>query len=188
MMPSPSAMPAVSAFSRIGECVTDCSQLASTMSAKKPITTDGMPASISIAGLRNSRTWGGANSELYTAASTDSGTANSMAITTTLTVPVSSGTSPYLGTSPTGCHNGVAKKPARLASFWISGLERIGHASLNTNTTMSTSPATAEKAHVRSAHSMNSSRTRWRVRIEVGLSGTATDRLIVGSRGWVGVG
>ena len=60
----PSAIPALSAFSRIGECVTACSQVASTMSPKNPSTTDGMPASISIAGLSTSRMRAGANSAL----------------------------------------------------------------------------------------------------------------------------
>ena len=46
-----------------------CTQVASTMSAKKPITTDGMPAKSSMTGLTISRSRRRANSETYTAAS-----------------------------------------------------------------------------------------------------------------------
>ena len=123
-----------------------------------------MPASISIAGFSTSRTRTGANSALNTAASTESGTANSMAMTTTLTVPVSNGMSPYLGMSPTGCHNGVAKNPRRLDSFWVSASNNTGQASLNTNTTIRISAATAENAQARSPNSITASRRIWAAR------------------------
>ena len=75
-----------------------------TIRAKNPSTTEGIPARNSIAGLTHSRVRCPAYCETKTAALTASGTATSMAMTVTLMVPTSSGHTPYLGISETGCH------------------------------------------------------------------------------------
>ena len=54
-MANDSPMPATSAFRRCSVPKARCTQVASTMSAKKPTTTDGMPARSSMAGLMISR-------------------------------------------------------------------------------------------------------------------------------------
>src|SRR5262245_40057874 len=103
MIASARPMPAVTALRRNSKPNNDCTQDAITMRTKKPITTDGTPASNSIIGLIHSRSAGGANSAVYNAARSASGGAVTMAINVTLNVPRISGKTLYLGTPDTGC-------------------------------------------------------------------------------------
>lgn len=63
MTVSASPSPATTAFSRNVKPNADCSQVAITIRAKKPSTTEGMPASSSMTGFSTSRRRRGANSE-----------------------------------------------------------------------------------------------------------------------------
>src|SRR3954463_8917480 len=96
-------IPAVNALSRNSKPKVDCNHDASTINTKKPITTDGMAANISIAGLIHSRYGPGANSAVYKAAARASGVAMRSAIRVILSVPNTSGMTLYLGEVDTGC-------------------------------------------------------------------------------------
>ena len=80
-----------------------CAHDASTISAKKPSTTDGMPAKSSIAGFTTSRTALGAYSAMNMAQPIPSGTLISIASSVTLSDPTKSGMTLNLAGSPTGC-------------------------------------------------------------------------------------
>src|SRR6185295_19598814 len=140
-------MPAVIAFRRIRIPNASWSQVARTIKAKKPITTDGMPASSSTAGLMTSRTACGANSDVKIAAPTAIGSAMSNATMVTLRVPISSGSSEYFGTVETGCHEKVLFPVAgslalgatifpRVTSLWTSEEVSSGTASFPTKRKM----------------------------------------------------
>ena len=155
------ASPATTALSRKVKPKAVCSQVAITISPKKPSTTEGMPASSSMVGLSTSRRRRGANSEEKTAAATPTGTATAMATVVTLSVPAKSGTIEYLGTSPTGCQVKVAARPARQTcgrnmrarsvSLASSGLVKSGSASRATKTKMRTTAAIPVSGHERDA-------------------------------------
>src|SRR5262245_34522051 len=117
------------------------------MYAKNPITTDGIPARSSTAGLITSRTPCGANSDVKIAAPTAIGSAMSSATIVTLIVPISSGSSEYLGTVDTGCQDQVFLPVSgsvlfgtiilgTLTSFWISDDVSSGTASFPTKRKM----------------------------------------------------
>src|ERR1035437_3014548 len=72
------------------------------ISAKKPMTTEGKPASNSMAGLIISRIQVGANAAENSAARMARGPANKIAIIVILNVPAINGSNPYLGRSDTG--------------------------------------------------------------------------------------
>ena len=74
-----------------------------TIRAKKPITTEGKPASSSMAGLMISRNHVGAKAAEKSAARMAMGAANNIPISVILMVPTTRGTRPYLGLSETGC-------------------------------------------------------------------------------------
>src|SRR6478609_8941322 len=97
------ATPDTSALSRDSRWNTFWNQVAITINAKNPSTTDGMPASSSTTGFTISRVRAPAYCDTYTAAPTPSGTANAMATTVTLSVPMMSGQTPNFGMSETGC-------------------------------------------------------------------------------------
>src|SRR5665213_3081122 len=103
MTATESTTPETSALSRDSRPKRRWNQVAITMSAKKPNTTDGIPASSSTTGLTISRVRGRAYCDKYTAPPTPSGTETAIATTVTLTVPSTSGQMPNLGISETGC-------------------------------------------------------------------------------------
>src|SRR5436190_946010 len=134
-------MPAVIALRRIRIPKASWSQVASTMRAKNPMTTDGIPARSSTAGLITSRTPWGANSEVKMAAPTAIGRAIRSATTVTFKVRISSGRREYFGTVETGCHEkpppswGATIFPT-VTSLWISAEVSSGIASFATKKKM----------------------------------------------------
>ena len=97
-------MPPTIALSRYGTPVMSCTHDATETKQKKPITTDGKPASSSIPGLTISRIHGFAKKATKSAARIPSGAPIRIAIRVVFAVPINSGTMPNFGTSPTGCH------------------------------------------------------------------------------------
>src|ERR1022692_1716711 len=98
-----SATPETSALRRDSRPSRCWNQLAMIMSAKKPSTTDGIPAKSSTTGLTISRVRGRAYCDTYSAAPTPSGTETAIETTVTLRVPRMSGQMPNFGISETGC-------------------------------------------------------------------------------------
>src|SRR5262245_41280688 len=97
------ATPDTSAFRRDSRWNVFWNQVAITISAKKPSTTDGMPARSSTTGLTISRVRVPAYCDTYTAAPTPSGTDTAIATIVTFSVPRISGQMPNFGMSDTGC-------------------------------------------------------------------------------------
>jgi hypothetical protein len=100
--------PATRALSRCSVPNACCTQVARTISAKKPMTTDGTPARSSMAGLTISRIRPFAYSETKTAAATLMGPATTRATSVTFSEPTMSGMTLYFGTSLTGCQTNAA--------------------------------------------------------------------------------
>jgi hypothetical protein len=154
-----SPMPATNALRRCSVPKIACTHVASTMSAKKPMTTEGTPASSSIAGFTTSRRRGPAYSDTNTAAATLMGTASTSATTVTFREPTMSGSTLYLGTSLTGCHTNAASPAWRIGANMLpsvtsrctSALVSRGSASLPTKTRISKIAASEISATVRIA-------------------------------------
>src|SRR4051812_3685970 len=163
MTANDNATPETSALRRDSRWNVFWNQVAITISAKNPSTTDGIPASSSTTGLTISRVRAPAYCETYTAAPTPSGTETAIATIVTLIVPRMSGQMPNFGMSETGCHIdpdssypghswGIHIFP-RVTSSRTTLLYRIGAASLAVNTRIRTIATIAEIASACSSHS-----------------------------------
>src|SRR5262245_52875694 len=108
MTANESATPETSALRRDSRWNTFWNQVAITISAKNPRTTDGIPASSSTTGFTISRVRGPAYCDTYTAAPTPRGTETAIDTSVTFSVPRISGQTPNLGMSETGCHTDPA--------------------------------------------------------------------------------
>src|SRR5580658_9803247 len=158
--------PATSALSRCSVPNTCWTHVASTMSAKKPTTTEGTPARSSMAGLTISRRRPFAYSDTKTAAATLMGPANTMATSVTFTEPTMSGITLYFGTSLTGCQTNAAAPCCWMGTSMLQGvtsrctstLVRSGMASLPTKTRMRRIAAIDPRATTVMASSMSLSR------------------------------
>src|SRR6185295_1382445 len=165
MTASARPIPAVMALSRMRMLNASWSQLASTIRAKKPITTEGIPARSSTAGLITSRTPCGANSEVKIAAPTEIGSAIRRATIVTFRVPISRGSSEYLGTVETGCQECSpfacgASILQTVTSLWTSDEVRSGTASFPTKMKIRMTDAMTMKPLDRTPNSISASRRR----------------------------
>jgi len=111
-----------------------------TTRPKNPYTTDGIPASSSIAGLRIVFIREGASSAMKIAQPMESGTAKTIEPMVTRMVPTISGKIPYSGTAAVGSHDNPSRKSGRVTCC------RIGKPSRTRKRRMRIMAITAKKA------------------------------------------
>src|SRR5450756_34418 len=171
MIMIPSAMPAASTlnvptwmpsrpFSTSG---------AMKVNAKKPYTTDGTPARSSSTGLSTLRTPVGAYSDRYTAAPSPNGIARSRAITVVQAVPVTRGSTPYVGFEKRGAHRVPDRKS--ITGTWRKNSSAGPRSAMTMPTVIAIESSAAPR---RPSMAMRSPlREDWRL-TEVGRSGRPT--------------